>query len=125
MFCGFNNFSSFFCCQQDTVTDDADGLGWEHGAVSGDGGRDVAGIDFHGVADAVGLLAGHEGGTGSGEEVGNDLTRCTGVADWVGHEGDGLHGGVDGVALGLVEVPNGGLFTVGVPEVTGTGFPSV
>lgn len=57
----------------------------EHGPEAVNGGGDVSRVDFHCVTDSVDLLASHEGGSGSGKEVDNDLPGSTGVGYRVCH----------------------------------------
>lgn len=82
-------------------------------------------VQFDGAADAVGLLTGNERGTGAAEGVKNHAVCHRTVLNGIGQKRNRLHGGMVAVFLGLVELPNGGLFAPGVPLVLAFLFPTV
>ena len=74
-------------------------------------------VQLDGAADAVGLFTGDERGAGAAEGVKHHGVCHRTVPNGIGQKRKGLHGGVVAVFLGLVELPDGGLFAPGVPLV--------
>ena len=82
-------------------------------------------VQFDGAADAVGLFTGDERGAGAAEGVKHDGIRHRAVLNGVRQKRNRLHGGMVTVFLGLVELPDGGLFAAGVPLVLAFLLPTV
>ena len=82
-------------------------------------------IQLYGIADAIRLLTGNQGATRPAEGVNHHRVCHRAVLNWIGQKRNGLHGGVVTVLLGLVELPDGGLFSSGVPLVLAVFLPAV
>ena len=67
-------------------------------------------VQFDGAADAVGLLTGNQRRAGPAEVVKHHGVCHRAVLNRIGQKRNGFHGRVVAVLLGLVELPDGGLF---------------
>ena len=67
-------------------------------------------VQLDGAADAVGLLTGNERGAGTAEGIKHYGVCHRAVLNGIGQKRDWLHGGMVAVLLGLVELPDSGLF---------------
>nr|DAK40850.1 MAG TPA: hypothetical protein [Caudoviricetes sp.] len=84
-----------------------------HIAAKDDGG--ILGIQLGHIADAIGLLTGHHGGAAAAEGVQHDAVLLAAVRDGIGHQIQRLARRMILIALGLGEIPDGGLLSVRVP----------
>lgn len=82
-------------------------------------------VQFDGATDAVGLLTGNERRTGAAEGVKYHGVSHRAVLNGIGQKRDGFHGGVVAVFLGLVKLPDGGLFAPRIPLVLTFLLPTV
>ena len=86
-----------------------------HIAPENDGG--VFFVKLHHVADTVHLLTRHERRAAAAEGVHYHAIFLRGIADGIAKQIQRLGGGVIGIALRLVEIPDGRLLPVGIPLV--------
>lgn len=82
-------------------------------------------VQLDGAADAVGLLTGNQRRAAAAEGVKHHGVCHRAVLDGIRQKRNGLHGGMVAVLLGLVKLPDGGLFAPGVPLVLAFLLPSV
>ena len=81
-------------------------------------------IQLDHTADPIRLFAGDQGTAAATEGVEHDAIRHAGVQNRICQQFHRFHGRVVGVLLGLIELPDGRLFPVGVPLVFALFLPA-
>lgn len=82
-------------------------------------------VQFHGVADAVGLLTGNKRRAGTAEGVKHHAVAHGRIHNGICQERDRFHGRMVAILLGLIKFPDGGFLPAGVPLMLAVFLPSV
>ena len=82
-------------------------------------------VQLDAPAHTVGLLTGDQGRAAAEERIEDDAVGHSGIADWIAHQADGLHGRMILVGLRPVILPYGRLLPVGIPLVLPLLLPAV